>query len=220
MSDSSTGEWVRVTATEARRFQKRLGVVADKVRGELASSVEVDSVLLSLQQVTAHVSEQSLRSAIDAGDIAFFVNHSAACLVACAHAAATFGLACALQVAETLQRSVWLSQQQQQQQQHGATPAKAALLLLYEAMEFAILLASEMRDACARFLRQRVQLVGGQTTTVSSTLQLDFSSKSHSLSQSIAALQHEADAKRLVLQHAHPSAFASSASSSSSSSNA
>jgi hypothetical protein len=216
MSDSSTGEWVRVTATEARRFQKRLGV-ADKVRGELASSVEVDSVLLSLQQVTAHVSEQSLRSAIDAGDIAFFVNHSAACLVACAHAAATFGLACALQVAETLQRSVWLSQQQQQQQ-HGATPAKAALLLLYEAMEFAILLASEMRDACARFLRQRVQLVGGQTTTVSSTLQLDFSSKSHSLSQSIAALQHEADAKRLVLQHAHPSAFASSSSSSSSSS--
>jgi hypothetical protein len=198
MSDTSTAEWVRVTATEARRLSKRLGVVTDKVRGELESSVEVDSLLLSLQQVTAHVSEQSLRSAIDAGDIAFFVNHTAACLVACAHAAATFGLACALQVAETLQRSVWLSQQQ------GATVAKAALLLLYEAMEFAILLSSEMRDACARFLRQRVQLVGGQMTTVSSTLQLDFSSKSHSLSQSIAALQHEVDAKRLVL-HFHSS---------------
>lgn len=187
-SSSSLIDWVRLSSVDVRKHQKRLGVVVDKLAASGVDASAHEALASALQHVAAHVDEATFRGAVADNDLAFFLNHALICLVAAGHAAATFGFAVAVAIAERLQSTSWLSQ-----------PPRG-IATLYEALDLAIAFATDGTELTKSLLRKRVPTNGGTVTTVSATLQLDHSSKIVALQASVTALQHEADARRFVLQ--------------------
>ena len=192
-ASASLIDWVRLSSADVRRHHKRLGVVVDKLRTADAR-VDADAheaLATALQHVAAHVDEATFRSALADNELAFFLNHALITVVAAGHAAAAFGFAVALAIAERLQSASWHSQ-----------PPRCTLTL-YEALDLAIAVATDVSECTKSLLRKKLPVSGGGgggVTTVSATLQLDHSSKIVALQASVAALQHEADTRRLVLQ--------------------